>query len=306
MCCVSTMASRKENTKADIVVVGDFARDRLVFRGQVELSSGGAVYYGATALQRMGIRVAVITRLAKQDFHLLSELRREGITVYAQPAPQTSGLENIYTTENMDRRTCRLIGSAGFFDMNDIPRISAQVFLIGPIMSGIVDIPLVRKLSTTGSVALDAQGFVRKCRGDDVILTDWPEKEEGLALAKVLKLDDAEAEVLTGETDRFSALKKLSKYGPSEIMLTRADGVTVYVDGELFEAPFVPRKVIGRTGRGDTCLAIYLGRRLTSSAKDACRFAAAATSLKMERPGPLQASVQEVQKLADSLRRSGS
>jgi len=300
------MASGKADIEVDIAVVGDFARDRLVFCGQVEYSSGGAVYYGALALQRMGVRTAVITRLAKQDSHLLEELRREGIVVYAQTAPQTSGLENIYTTENMDRRVCHPLGFAGPFRLDEIPEISARVFLVGPIMAGIVDVPLLRKLSDIGSVALDAQGFTRIRKGNDVALTDWSQKEEGLALVKVFKVDDTEAEALTGETDRLKAIKKLSRYGPSEIMLTSADGVTVYANGDLYEAPFVPRRIVGRTGRGDTCLATYLGRRLTSSVEDACWFAAAATSLKMERPGPLQASVQEVQKLADSLRRSGS
>lgn len=286
---------------ADIVVVGDFAEDRNIFRGKAELSCGGSVYYGALALQRMGIRVAVVTRLAKQDFHLLEELTQEGIAVCAQVAPQTSGIENIYTTENMDRRICHPIGFAGPFRIEEIPKISAHTFLVGPIMAGIVEIPVLKEFSTRGSVALDAQGFVRMLKGDSLVLADWSEKEKGLALVKVLKVDDTEAEVLTGETNRFEALKKLSTYGPSEIMLTRADGVTVYADRDFHEAPFIPRRILGRTGRGDTCFATYLGRRLTASPKEACWFAAAATSLKMEKTGPLQASLHEVQELADTL-----
>lgn len=290
----------------DIAVVGDFAKDRIVFRGRTESSPGGSVYYGALALQRMGIPTAVVTKLAKEDFDLLQKLTQEGIAVYAQPAPQTSGIENIYTTENMDRRICHPIGFAGPIRIEEMTRISARTFLIGPIMAGIVDISLIKVLSTRGSVALDAQGFVRIRRDNDLVLADWPEKEEGLALVRTLKVDDAEAEVLTGETDRAKTLQRLSTYGPSEIMLTHAEGVTLYADGRLFEAPFVPKKILGRTGRGDTCFATYLGRRLTASPEKACTFAAAATSLKMERPGPLQASVEEVEKLADLLASSRS
>lgn len=283
----------------DIAVVGDFAKDKIVFRGQTESSSGGSVYYGALALQRIGVRTAVITRLAEEDFDLLQELRREGIAVYAQPAPQTSGIENIYTTDNMDRRICHPIGFAGPIRIEEIPKISARTFLVGPIMAGIVDISLIKVLSTMGSVALDAQGFVRVRRDNDLVLADWSEKETGLTHVKTLKVDDAEAEVLTGETDRAKALQILSTYGPSEIMLTYAEGVTLHADSRLFEARFMPRRTLGRTGRGDTCFATYLGRRLTTSPEKACAFAAAATSLKMERPGPLQASVEEVEKLAD-------
>jgi sugar/nucleoside kinase (ribokinase family) len=290
----------------DIAVIGDFAKDKLVYRGQVEISSGGSVYYGAIALQRMGIHTAVVTRLAQQDFEVLEDLKREGIAVYAQSAPQTSGIENIYATENMDRRVCHPIGFAGPFRLEEMPRISAHTFLVGPIMAGIVDIPLLGDLSTMGKVALDAQGFARVRKGNDLVLTDWQEKERGLAFVKVLKVDDVESEVLTGEKDRFKALKRLATYGPSEIVQTRADGVTVYADREFYEAPFVPRKIVGRTGRGDTCLAVYLGMRLTSQPKDAVRFAAAATSLKMEKSGPLRATLEEVQRSADLLPTSDS
>jgi sugar/nucleoside kinase (ribokinase family) len=283
----------------DVAVIGDFAKDKLVYRGNVEISSGGTVYYGAIALQRIGVRTIVVTRLAERDFQLLNELKREGITVYAQAAPQTSGIENIYTTEDMDHRVCHVTGFAGPFRFSEMPTISAHTFLVGPLMAGIVDIPMLRNLSTLGNVALDSQGFVRVRKGNDLVFTDWSEKETGLAFVKILKVDDVEAEVLTGEKDRVKALKRLATYGPSEIVLTCANGVTVYADGEFYEAPFIPRKIVGRTGRGDTCLAVYLGTRLTAPPKEACRLAAAATSLKMEKTGPLSATLQEVKRLAD-------
>lgn len=299
-------SSENEGTEpTDIVVMGDFARDKIVFRGRVQESLGGAVYYGAVALRRMGLRVAVLTRLAQQDFRLLDELRREGISVHAQLAPETSGIENTYTTDDMDHRTCRLIGFSGPFRIEEVPSISARAFLVAPIMAGVVDIPLIKRLSGIGPVALDAQGFVRIHEGEDMRIVDWPEKKKGLVLVRILKVDDVEAEVLTGEKDEI-AIKKLSSFGPSEVVLTRARGVMVYADGQIHSAPFVPRKMLGRTGRGDTCLATYLGKRLTSSPEEACLFAAAATSLKMERPGPLQASIQEIQRLADSIASSGS
>jgi sugar/nucleoside kinase (ribokinase family) len=283
----------------DVAVIGDFAKDKLVYRGKVEFSSGGSVYYGAIALQRIGIRTVVVTRLAEQDFKLLDELKREGIRVYAQPGPQTSGIENVYTTENLDHRICHPIGFAGAFRLDEMPKISAHTFLVGPLMAGFVDIHTLRDLSTMGDVALDSQGFVRVRKGNDLVITDWSEKEIGLPFVKVLKVDDLESEVLTGEKDRFKALKRLATYGPSEIVLTRANGVTAYADGEFYEAPFLPRKIVGRTGRGDTCLAVYLGTRLTSPPKEACRLAAAATSLKLEKTGPLRATLQEVKRIAD-------
>jgi len=51
----------------------------------------------------------------------------------------------------------------------------------------------------------------------------------------------------------------------------------------------------GRTGRGDTCFATYVARRLEVGPEEACRFAAAVTSLKMEHPGPYRGSRADVE-----------
>jgi sugar/nucleoside kinase (ribokinase family) len=280
----------------DIVVIGHFAKDKIIFRGEERVSSGGSVYYGAIALRRMGLRVAVITRLKQDDFGLLDELKNEGILVFAQQAEQTSGIENTYFTNDMDRRLCKPLGFAGPFRIEDMPDIQARTFLVGPIMAGEVDIPLLRTLASKGTVALDAQGFVRVREGDDLVFRDWPQKQEGLALVDVLKVDTAEAEVLTGQTDVRQAMWDLAAYGPREIVLTRPEGVLVYAGGEYHQAPFNPREVRGRTGRGDTCFASYLGRRLTADPADACRFAAAMTSLKLEQPGPFRGNIEDVER----------
>ncbi len=49
----------------------------------------------------------------------------------------------------------------------------------------------------------------------------------------------------------------------------------------------------GRTGRGDTCFATYLGQRLTRSAAEATRWAGAVTTLKQEKPGPWYGTMAE-------------
>ncbi len=286
----------QEPTSVDIAVIGHFARDKIIVRGEEQVSSGGSVYYGGIALRRMGLSVAVITRLRVDDFGLLDELKSEGILVFAQPAEQTSGIENTYLTDDMDRRLCKPLGFAGPFRRQDLPDVQARTFLVGPIMAGEVDIPLLRTLSSRGAVALDAQGFVRVPEGDDLVFRDWPQKQEGLALVDALKVDTAEAEALTGCTDVRQAMRELGAYGPSEIVLTRPQGVLVYADGEVHQAPFNPREVRGRTGRGDTCFAAYLGRRLTASPEEACRFAAAMTSLKLEQPGPFRGSIEDVER----------
>ena len=289
------MPRLRKASSVDVVVIGHFAVDRLVVRGNEAVASGGSVYYGAIALRRLGQRVAVVTRLHADDFPRLEELKDEGILVFAEPAPQTSGIENVYYTEDMDRRHCTPLGFAGPFRLDDVPDLQARVYLIGPIMAGEVDLAFLRRMAARGSIALDAQGFVRVREGNELLLKDWPDKEQGLRLVHWLKADAAEAEVLTGTTDLWAAARALATLGPHEVVLTHASGVLVWADGQFHEAPFTARQLSGRTGRGDTCFAAYLSKRRTAPPAEACRFAALITSLKMEAPGPFRGFPDEAQ-----------
>lgn len=272
--------------RVDVVMIGHFAKDRVVVDGRGEVMSGGAVYYGSMALKHLGLRVAVVTRLHPDDFPRLEELRAAGVQVFATPAPETSGIENIYNSADMEWRITHPLGFAGAFRLEDIPDIQARIYAVVPIMAGEVDLNLLRALAARGPVALDVQGFVRAREGDALVFRAWPQMEEGLACVTYLKADRAEAEFLTGKTDLAAAARQLAAYGPREVVLTQASGVTVYANGEMCSAPFMPRSLAGRTGRGDTCFATYLGKRLSATPAEASRWAAAVTTLKQERPGP--------------------
>ncbi len=304
----------------DLLMFGHFAVDKIIVDGVAETVSGGGVYYGSVAARRLGARVGVVTRLREADFPRLEELRREGVTVFAAPAAETSGIANYYNSADMERRVCVPLGVAGSIQEADLPwhklsdkpgfsekpglserpglsEGSARIYAITPIIAGEVDLPLLKILAARGPVALDVQGFVRVRVGDELLFRPWPEMAEGLRQVTYLKVDRAEAESLTGETDLALAAARLAAYGPREIVLTQSAGVTVYADGELHFAAFTPRSLAGRTGRGDTCFATYLTRRLSASPAEACRWAGVVTTLKQEQPGPWRGSVAEVARL---------
>lgn len=285
------------SSPVDIMLIGHFAKDQLVVDGRREIASGGAVYYGSVALSRLGVRVAVVTRLHPDDFGLLEELERQEVQVYAVPGPETSGIENVYNSADMERRTCRSLGFAGAFSQEDIPEVKARIYVAASIIAGEIGLPLLKLLAERGPVALDVQGFVRVRDDGDLVFRQWPDMTDGLSCVTYLKVDRAEAELLTGQTDLRVAARELAGYGPREVVVTQAAGVTVFASGELYEAPFTPRSLKGRTGRGDTCFASYLGKRLSASPQEAARFAAAVTTLKQERPGPWDGDLAAVQRL---------
>jgi sugar/nucleoside kinase (ribokinase family) len=279
----------------DILMIGHFANDLLVVDGVGERASGGAVFYGSIPLRRLGLRVGIATRMHPEDYPRLEELRREGVEVFVTAAPQTSGIENVYQSTDMERRICKPMGFAGPFSLADIPDVRARVYLVIPIIAGEVDLPLLRSLAARGPVGMDVQGFVRVREGDQLVFKHWPDMREGLSRVTYLKVDKAEAELLTGESDLERAARALAAYGPREIVLTQASGVTVFAEGAVYRAPFTSRNLSGRTGRGDTCFATYVGKRLSASPEEACRWAGAVTSLKQERPGPWRGTLADLE-----------
>jgi len=281
-------------TSIDVMMIGHFAKDQVIVDGRAQTVPGGGVYYGSVALRRLGASVAVVTRLHPDDFPLLDELKREGVQVFAAPAPQTSGIANYYRSDDMERRVCQPLGFAGPFAASEIPALPARVYAIVSIMAGEVDLPLLELLAKRGPVALDVQGFVRVRDGSDLVFRHWPGMEQGLSLVTYLKVDRAEAELLTGQTDLQAAARQLSDYGPREIVLTQSAGVTVWADGQIYQAPFTPRTLAGRTGRGDTCFASYLGWRLRASPEEAVRVAAVVTTSKQETPGPWRGTLADL------------
>ncbi|MBN1347250.1 MAG: carbohydrate kinase [Phycisphaerae bacterium] len=289
-----------DSSDFDIVMIGHFARDVIVVDGVRTEACGGGVYYGSLALRQLGLRVGVATRVHPDDLRLLDELDRAGVAVHADAAPATSGIENTYDSADMERRTCRPLGFAGPFRLDDLPNWSARVYVATPIIAGEFDLAFVEGLARRSPVALDVQGFVRVRDGEQLIFKDWPEMARGLSLVTYLKVDQAEAELLTGDSDPVAAAKKLADYGPREIILTRSAGVTVWAEGEVTQAPFRPRSLAGRTGRGDTCFSTYLGMRLTCPPDRAAQVAAAITTLKQERPGPWRGTMADVEALLGS------
>jgi sugar/nucleoside kinase (ribokinase family) len=280
----------------DILMVGNFAKDKLIVDGVEEVASGGGVYYGSVVIRRLGHSVAVVTRLHPRDFFRLEELRSEGVEVYPIEAGDTSGIANYYQSADMERRVCKPIGFGGKYDIAQIPPIPAKTIMLSPLYAGEVDLPLLQALSERAPVAMDIQGFIRVPVEDGLEFRPWDEMRAGLAYVTYLKVDRAEAEFLTGANDLAEAARLIHAMGPKEIVLTESSGVTVSVDGKTYWAAFDPRSLVGRTGRGDTCFSTYLAKRLDGGPRNACRWAAEVTSRKQETPGPWKGSAAEIER----------
>jgi sugar/nucleoside kinase (ribokinase family) len=235
---------------------------------------------------------------------VVKALEALGVTAFAKATAQSTCLRLIYPTSDLDQRTIVLTSSAGQFTLDEVADLNAKAYAVGASVRGEVPTEVVQALAAKGGIlAVDVQGFLRVVRNGTLVSDGWPGKENILRHVTVLKTDAVEAELITGESGRHAAAKKLAAFGPKEVLLTHGGGVLVYHDGAFHEAPWAAEAVRGRSGRGDTCTSSYLSRRLTAPPEDAVVWAAAVTSLKLEAEGPFRRDMKDVEALYNRLRR---
>ncbi|HJS18554.1 MAG TPA: PfkB family carbohydrate kinase [Anaerolineales bacterium] len=280
----------------DVVYIGNYTKDTIISPYGMRSVDGGAVNYAAHAAARLGFKVAVVTRLAKEDGHVIEKLTQSGIDCYPTYAPQSTLMTLEYPTSDPDIRNLSVAGTAGSITCADVENVTARAAVIGSSLRGEVGMDVICKLKEKAIlVAADIQGFVRVLRGTELKYEPWDEMHSTLAQVDVVKSDAVEAEFLTGEADIYKAAKVYADMGPREIVLTHKDGLLLYADGRFHEMGFYPASLTGRSGRGDTCIGTYVAKRLSLSPYEAGIWAAAVTSLKMEILGPFNRSVDEVE-----------
>ena len=282
----------------DIAFIGNYTKDRIVDKGGERTVDGGAFNYGANVAARFGLKTCAVTRLADEDIHVVKSLEALGIDVFPEYTRQSTRLRLVYPSDNPDERQIFVDASAGSFHPDQVANLRTKTAVVGASFRGEVGLEVLQALEQRkATIALDVQGYVRSVRDGLLVAEPWPERNKVLPLVRFLKADIAEAEILTGSRDLREAARMLSGMGSKEIVLTHRNGVLIYDGRRFHEAGFFPRELIGRSGRGDTCIAAYACRRLTCDPAEATIWAAAVTSLKMEGNCPFSSSPGEVEEL---------
>jgi sugar/nucleoside kinase (ribokinase family) len=263
----------------DIVIIGHVTSDFLTYKGATSGFIGGGAYFSAFAARRSDVRFCVITKLASKDFGILDGLKKEGIEVTAIPSLQTTSIENVFETDDVDHRKVRLLSQADPFRPEDIPEMDAKVYSLSGLFVDELPDALIAHLARKGEIALDLQAKLRYSEAGTFAFKDWPGKEKYLPLVT---------------SDRDEAARIFHRLGAKEVMVTHSSEVILYNGEKMFRAPFNPENLSGRTGRGDTCFISYVCWRRTHGIEESLRYAAALTSLKMEKPGPFLGRQEEV------------
>ena len=279
----------------DIISIGHIDNAILNDRGKVSRFTGGAVYYSSFAAKRSGARVCVVTKLNRADLGLLESMKAEGIDVIAIDSRYTTSVENIFETEDVDRRKVNLLAQADPFTIEDIPAAKTRIYNLAGLFVGELPSRLIEDLwPRKAKIALDLQAMLRRSEDGRFSWRGWSEKLRYLPKITYLKADSLESEVITGISDRVDAAKVLHGWGAKEVMISHSSEVIVYDGSQVYRAPFTPSNLSGRTGRGDTVFIAYQTWRISHGIQESLDYASALCSIKMEEPGPFHGTTADV------------
>jgi sugar/nucleoside kinase (ribokinase family) len=283
----------------DVCVIGHVARDINTIGGvEHEPSPGGAAYYSTMVYHRLGMRAAVVTRVAEQDQPLLRELKESGVAVFNLPSAVTTTFRNEYPLDNPDLRIQRVDARAGPIAVAGLPDVRARIWQIGPLTETDVELAMIGHCAALGGlVGMDVQGLTRVVVDGEVRARAPVQRMNYLRGLDVLKADDTEILTYTGAHDIPAAVARVRNAGAREVLVTRASaGATIYGPRAAIEIDAVPpRRTVDTTGCGDTFLAAYMARRITSDDLRECgEFAAAAAAINIETFGAFRGSAAEI------------
>ena len=287
----------------DICCIGHITKDKIITPRQTVYMAGGTSFYFSYAINHLPKHVSfqLVTKLGETEKQSADDMRSAGIDVLTYPSRHTVYFENKYG-ENQNDRTQRVLERADPFTVEEMQSVDAGVYHLGSLLSDDFSTEVVEYLSTKGRISIDAQGYLREVRGEQVYPIDWAEKREILAHTDIIKVNEHEMEVITGLTDPREAALQLAEWGVKEVCVTLgSEGSIILAEGEFYEIPaYEPKEIVDATGCGDTYSAGYLWCRAQGmDYEQSGRFAAAMCALKLEHSGAFDRSIDDVRRVLE-------
>lgn len=280
----------------DVLVIGPVSLDENIdYQGNVRREVGGAVVASGFAAARSEAKTAVFTKLNPKDADVEERFKDSGADLYWKESRATCSIRNQYFTADKEKRSCTSMGVCDPFTFDELPDVDTAIYHFGGLVYGDFDGALFEEASKHGKVAVDVQCLLRHVEEDKTMaFHDWSEKMKYLPCIDYLKTDAAEAEILTGLTNRAEAAKLLYSWGAKEILITHNTEVLAYDGKRIYTCPIKARNLSGRTGRGDTTFAGYITERQHADIEYSLLYCTALVSLKMETPGPFRGTRRDV------------
>ena len=281
----------------DLMILGPATRDENIdFTGEVDHRVGGAVTFGVPAARAANPSVFAGVKIAPEDAEILENFGMDSQDIALLPSKKTTLMRNQYFTADRERRIGTCLAQSDTITPEELPDVQCRLVHLAGLLYGDYSGRLIEALREKGMVSADMQGFLRHNENGTLTFHDWDEKLKYLPYFDFLKTDAAEAEIMTGLTDREAAAKQLYAWGSKEVMVSHHSEMLVYDGKKVHTCPVKARNLSGRTGRGDTTFGSYLAMRmLGADVEEALLYATACVSLKMETPGAFRGTKADVE-----------
>jgi len=293
--------------KHELCCVGHITLDKVITpQRSIEMPGGTAFYFSQAIKEFKDINYALVTAVGETETAVVDKLRQDGIDVQRMLSRHSVCFENIYD-DNQDNRKQRVLAKADPFTTDFFKDIDAGIYHLGSLLADDFSVELVKFLAGKGKISVDSQGYLREVRETKVFAVDWPEKEEVLPYIHFLKVNEHEMEVLTGYKKVSDAAAQLYDWGVKEVLITLGSLGSVIYDGSTFTRipAYIPKTITDATGCGDTYMAGYLYKRAKGAGmKESGHFAAAMSSLKIEKHGAFLGSGPDIMLCLENYRTS--
>jgi 1D-myo-inositol 3-kinase len=274
-------------TAPDFLVVGHLVGDKVPEGYRL----GGTAAYASLTAHRLGLRTAILTRVAA-DLDL-SGLPPD-IEVHRLPSPQTTVFENTYSGGH---RTQYLWAKAGPIAAADVPQElrGARIVLLGPVVAEVEE--EVARCFPQSLVAVGAQGWLRTFAADGRVGQLSPRRwQPRLLLRHCQALFVSEEDLPPAQTEE--TLARWTAQVPILFFTLGYRGSRLWSGGRWQNVPAFRAREVDPTGAGDVFAAAFLARYLeTDDIAQASLFAAAAAAVSVEAAGtasvPTRAEVEE-------------
>lgn len=286
----------------DTLIIGEIAQDTNVdYDGTTVRAIGGAVYYSAFAAAGMGFQIAVLPKADTRAVDLRAAFApMANIAVFPLHSDTSFVTTNVYHAPDRERRTSTVDSVISPYKPEEVPDIQAHIWHLAGLVAGDIPNEMIPFAAERAQVALDVQTMLRHAENGQMVYRDWAEKKTYLPYIHFLKTDAAEAEIMTGLSEREAAARLLYAWGAKEVMITHNTEVLVFDGSKVYTCPIRARNLSGRTGRGDTTFCCYINERREHGIAEALKTATALVSLKMETPGPYRGARTDVEQYMSS------
>jgi len=250
----------------DLISVGNVSIDTIKIQGNggKHVVPGGSAAAVLTAASAFNLRTGLVSKVG-EDFpdEWLLDLAERGIDIRGVKRQKAScRFELVYDENGALKNFDEIFNCEYDLNVKDIPEeyLSSRHFHISAAHP------------SNQSKFIKAIGEIN--HGSTVSLTLWPsyEKEYGETFVNLLdKVDilfcnNFEAKILAKDDNIYDAVKKVKKFGPKIIVLTKgAKGSAIYYKNDFFLFPALKANIVDRTGCGDSFAGGFLANYLIGS-----------------------------------------